>query len=132
MKFPVHGTLLAVGAWLLATGTTGCIWNRMKMNDPEIVTYAKNIIPEKTKVSELKSLLHAEPTIKMPAKGGEQFVYTFSDSKSEGLMLLLVNFTKTTTTASSLFIEAGTNGIVKAVHIPHSPEPAWEFWPFGE
>lgn len=122
---------LLAGLLVVSTGS-GCLWTRAKMNDASVVDRADRIVVGQTRESDLKGLLGVEPGMRMPSKDGSILVYTFSDAKTEGLMLIAVNFTKTNIALSSLAIDIGKDGIVKAVHRPGAQEPGWEFWPFGE
>ena len=117
----------------LASVCTGCMWGRVKVNDPTVADRAAWIRPGKTKVSELGGLLHADPSLRMPIQDGTILGYTYADSKANGLILILFNFTKSQTVAQTLYvmIDPATE-IVKKVYIPERKEIEWEFWPFGD
>lgn len=109
---------------------SGCMWGRVQVNDPTIRDRAALIRPGRTRVSELKSLLMAEPTMRMPLKDRTVLSYTYADTKANGLMLIVVNFTKSQTQADTIYVEADASGIVRHIYVPPSRDIPWEFWPF--
>ncbi|MBO7720870.1 MAG: hypothetical protein J6T01_00520 [Kiritimatiellae bacterium] len=122
---------MLIFAAVLSLGASGCMWGRLQLNDPEIVVRARAIRPGATKTDELSTILGAQPTMRMPAGENILFGYPYSDTKSHGLMLLIVNFSKTVTVADTLYVETdGKSGVVKKVHIPEKREPGWEWNPF--
>lgn len=112
---------------------SGCMWSRAKVNDPEIVTRSRAIKPGQTKESELDALLQAKPTLQLPGKDVRTLAYSFSDTKHHGLMLILVNFTRSTTVAETLYVEVDPETrVVQNVRRPNLPQIEWRFWPFPE
>ncbi len=109
---------------------SGCMWGRVQVNDPTIRERASRIRPGVTRVAELQRLLQAEPTMRMPLKDRTVLSYTYADTKSNGLMLLLFNFTKSQTVADTVYVEADAQGVVKRVYVPPARQLEWEFWPF--
>lgn len=124
--------LLPLSAFIL-TLFSGCMWGRAKVNDPSIADLALTIKPGKTLVSELDDMLKAHPTLRIPGNDTTLLGYTYSDTKNHGLMLIAVNFMRSTTITDTLYIEAdpGTH-VVQKVHIPPRRTPEWRFWPFGD
>ncbi len=113
--------------------TSGCMWGRMKINDPEIVRLARNIEPGKTLGSDVPRILGAQPTMRMPGKEYRMLGYTYADTKSNGLMLILFNFTRSSTVAETLYIEVDSKtDVVTRMYIPPTHDLEWRFWPFGD
>lgn len=125
--------LILIVLGILLLGASGCMWGRVRMNDPQIVVRAQRVTPGVTKVSELADILGTQPTMRMPGKGTALYAYTFSDTKNHGLMLVVVNFVRSQTVTETLYIEADpSTGLVTKVLPPTSHEIDWRFWPFGE
>lgn len=96
---------------------------RVKVNDPSIVDRAAYIRPGRTKVSELGQILHADPSLRMPIQDGTILGYTYADTKANGLILILFNFTKSQTVAQTLYVMIDPEtGVVKKVFIPERKE----------
>jgi hypothetical protein len=124
------GMICIVGVFALFSG---CMWGRVKVNDPSVVDSARFIKPGSTHMSELENILKVQPTFRMPSKDMTLLGYTYSDTKNNGLMLIAVNFMRSTTVTDTLYIEADPlTQIVKKVHIPPERTLEWRFWPFGD
>lgn len=120
-------------AALMAAALSGCMWGRLQVNDPAIVKRAAYIRPGVTKVGQLNQILDAQPTMRIPGKKSNLYAYTFADTKTHGLVLIVVNFTRTETVTETLYVEADPETqVVTAVHVPEKRELEWRFWPFGE
>ena len=112
---------------------SGCMWGRVKVNDPTVVDSARAIKPGVTHVSELENILKVQPTLRMPGKDMTLLGYTYSDTKNNGLLLIAVNFMRSSTVTDTLYIEADSvTQIVRKVHIPPKRTSEWRFWPFGD
>lgn len=117
----------------IAFGMAGCMWGRMRVNDPDIVLRARSIRPGVTGMSELSRILNAQPTMRIPGKETTLLGYTYADTKSNGLVLLVVNFSRTQTVAETLYIEVDSvSGKVRKVYLPRKHDIEWRFWPFNE
>lgn len=115
------------------SSASGCMWSRVKVNDPDIVERSHAVMEGETSEDELDGILLAKPTMRMQAGDVTTLAYSFSDTKHNGLMLVLVNFSRSTTLAETLYVDVDRkSGKVKKVHRPRVPEPEWRFWPFGD
>ena len=124
------GMICIVGVFALFSG---CMWGRVKVNDPSVVDSARFIKPGSTHMSELENILKVQPTFRMLSKDMTLLGYTYSDTKNNGLMLIAVNFMRSTTVTDTLYIEADPmTQIVRKVHIPPKRTLEWRFWPFGD
>ena len=118
---------------LIALTLGGCMWGRMKVNDDTIVDRAGLIKVGSTKGAQVPAILGAQPTMRMPGKSHAVLGYTYADTKSSGLMLILFNFTRSTTVADTLYVETDAESdLVTRVYIPPKRKIEWRFWPFGE
>lgn len=112
---------------------SGCMWGRVKVNDSSVQQRAERIRPGSTRLSQIPAILGAQPTIRIPGKKKTIYGYTFSDTKNHGLMLIFVNFMRSTTITQTLYVEGDSDtGIVTAVHNPDPREIEWKYWPFTE
>lgn len=119
--------------FVLLLGASGCMWGRVRTNDPQIVARARNLTPRVTKEADLADILGAQPTMRIPGKGTTLNAYTFADTKSHGLMLIVVNFVRSQTVTETLYVETDSaSGLVTRVLPPAPHEIDWRFWPFGE
>ena len=129
-RFSRFGIICIAGSFALLSG---CMWGRVKVNDPSVADSARSIKPGSTHISELENILKVQPTFRMPGKDMTLLGYTYSDTKNNGLMLIAVNFMRSTTVTDTLYIEADpVTQIVRKVHIPPKRTPEWRFWPFGD
>ena len=109
------------------------MWGRVKVNDPSVADSARSVRPGATRVSELDDILKMQPTLRMPGKDMTLLGYTYSDTKNNGLMLVVFNFMRSETVTDTLYIEADpVTQIVKKVYIPPKRTLEWRFWPFGD
>lgn len=118
---------------LVMSLASGCMWSRVQVNDPTVVDRSHGIKEGVTAESELDAILQSKPTMRMPGNGKETLAYSFSDTKHNGLMLIVVNFTRSTTVAETLYVEVDSDTRkVRKVYRPKTPGIEWRFWPFGE
>lgn len=124
-------TFLKLAVLTAILPTAGCMWGRMQVNDPTIAERAAWIRPGETKGSDLRRILGADPTMRLPDREATMLGYTYADTKSHGLILILFNFTKTQTVTDTLYVAVDPKtDLVKKVHIPRRHELKWKFWPF--
>lgn len=111
----------------------GCMWGRVKVNDDGVADRAAAIRVGVTRGEEVPKILGAQPTMRMPGKTSRVLGYTYADTKSNGLILILFNFTRSTTVAETLYVEIDSaTDVVTRVHVPPKRDVEWRFWPFGD
>ncbi len=111
---------------------SGCIWNRAKVNDANVVHRAATIVIGETHASELPQLMGTAPTSMIPLRDGRiVYVFAYGDAKTEGFTLVLFTMTKTNSVFSAIYVLTDANGIVQGIHRSPELEPEWETWPFG-
>lgn len=112
---------------------SGCIWSRAKINDTSIIHRQDQIIVGKTKIEQVPIILGAAPSSISEFKNGTTlYSFVVGDSRTNGLMLVLVNFTKTNLSTSAIYVIADAQGVVSQIRKSPMPDPEWEFWPFGD
>lgn len=125
--------LFFLPAAVALTLLSGCLWSRVKVNDPTVADRARDVKPGVTRTAELEDILRARPSLHLPGKDTTLLGYTYSDTKNHGLMLVVVNFMRSTTVADTLYIETDpATQLVRKVHIPEKRNVDWRFWPFGD
>ena len=69
----------------------------------------------------------------IPAAGGKTvFLYTFADSKTGGLNLVIFNTRKTNVGVDTALIIFDKNGVVEQVNVSeNSKDLEWDWWAFG-
>ena len=109
------------------------MWGRMQVNDPSVAERAREIRVGVTKGADVPVILGVQPMMRMPGKDRKMMGFGYADTKSHGLMLILFNFTRSTTIADTLYVETdAATDLVTRVYIPPKRECEWRFWPFGE
>lgn len=126
VRMPGRACLAVLAAALLQ----GCMWGRVQTNDPGIRGRAEAIRVGVTREADLRAILDGDPTVRMPVKDRTVLGYTYSDTKSHGLMLILFNFMKTQTVSATVYVELDAQGVVSRVTVPEERTVPWEFWPF--
>lgn len=117
----------------LVSASAGCMWSRMRMNDPEIVNRARAITPGRTKIADLPRILGAQPTRKRTVGDAVTYEYSYSDAKTKSFSLILISWSRTENVTETLYVEADARtGLVTAVPRLDHHEPEWRLWPFGD
>ncbi len=118
---------------VLAAFCSGCMWSRVRMNDPDIVERARAIRPGVTKAVELQEILRAQPTRKRPEGGSVTYEYSYADSRTKMFSIIILTFSRTENVTETLYIETdAASGVVTRVPKLVRHEPEWRFWPFGD
>ena len=118
---------------LLPLVLSGCMWGRMRINDPTVADRARMVRPGVTRGDQVADVIGAQPTMRLPGKDQTLFGYTYGDTKSHGLMLILVNFTRSTTVTDTLYVQVDNKtGLVTDVHHPPHHDIEWRWWPFED
>ena len=68
-----------VGCMLLPLVLSGCMWGRMRINDPSVADRARMIRPGVTRGDQIVDIIGAQPTMRMPGKEQTLFGYTYGD-----------------------------------------------------
>lgn len=125
--------LSGLGCIGILTLSSGCMWARMKTNDPDVLARARLVRPQVTRASELANLLGQPPNSVMPTKNGLQmYVYTAGDSKTMGFNIIVLSVSKTNMRMDSVYIFVDEQGLVQKVVVGKQGEIPWEWWAFGD
>jgi len=123
--------ILALLAAILAA--PACTFARARINDENFLKMTEKIIPGKTTTQELTTTL-GQPMnwVELP-ENKRIFIYSYGDSKTAGLTLILFNVLKTNAGYDSAFFVIDTNKkiVVEKYVGTKSADLPWEFWAFG-
>ena len=122
--------LAALILWI--GGATGCVFNRLQINDPELPEKAQQLVKGKTTAKEVEQLLGPATSI-TPIGNKLLYAYTYGDSKTGGLSLIFFNVSKTNTGIDTALILVDESEIVQDVYLgKNSADLPWEWWAFGD
>jgi hypothetical protein len=124
--------LLTLGAASLLT-LGGCTFHRAQINVADLEQRATAVQPGRTTVAELETILGGPATSITPIGGKLLYVYTFGDSKTAGLTLILLNISKTNTAIDTALFLVDENDVVEWMGIGrNSSDVPWDWWAFGD
>ena len=131
MKRTSLGAAVLTAAVVMALG--GCTWGRQQINQADLENRVAGVVPGQTTAAELEKLAGGPPTSITPIGQKQLYAYTFGDSKSEALTLLIVNIGKTNTGLDTALFLIDENGIVESSRVgTNSKDLPWEWWAFGD
>jgi hypothetical protein len=117
---------------MVAMALGGCSWGRQQINQADLERRVANVVPGQTTTAELERLAGA-PTSITPIGQKMLYAYTFGDSKSEALNLLIINIGKTNTGLDTALFLIDENGVVESSRVgTNSKDLPWEWWAFGD
>jgi len=112
---------------------SGCMFARNKINVENFHQKADSIIPGKTTSKEVISIIGSPPNGMLQLKGERAYVYTFGDSKTKGLNLIIFGSRRTNLGIDSAYFFLDDNDVVSRKIISnHSEDLEWNWWAFGE
>lgn len=121
-------TILMMGACLLFAAQ-GCMWSRVKVNDESLPDRLAKVEMGMS-LEDVVTLARSQPNAILPSKEGRILVYNTGDTKTEGLMLIVVNVMKSNMSFQSTYFFLDPNDRVVKILRSGSQEPCWEFWAF--
>jgi hypothetical protein len=131
MKRTSLGAAIWAAVAVMALG--GCSWGRQQINQADLETRVARVVPGQTTVAQLEELAGGPPTSITPIGQKQLYAYTFGDSKSEALTLLIVNIGKTNTGLDTALFLIDENGVVESSRVgTNSKDLPWEWWAFGD
>ena len=131
MKRTSLGAAVWTAAVVIALG--GCTWGRQQINQADLENRVAGVVPGQTTAAELEKLAGGPPTSITPIGQKQLYAYTFGDSKSEALTLLIINIGKTNTGLDTALFLIDENGIVESSRVgTNSKDLPWEWWAFGD
>lgn len=130
MKPFLHVAVVSTVVLVMSLG--GCTWGRQQINQSDLESRASNVVVGKTTAAELEQIIGA-PTSITPIGRSQLYAYTFGDSKTEALTLLIINIGKTNTGLDTALFLIDENGVVQDTRIGmNSKDLPWEWWAFGD
>ena len=125
---------LALAAALGVLFGGGCSWSRAVVNDPSIRERADAVVPGTTTADDLPRILGCEPLSFIEVGDGRRLlIWGYGESKTEGLNLLVVSFSRTNTGLDTAFFLVDAAGVVRRKWVgTNSRDLPWEWWSFGD
>lgn len=110
---------------------SGCTFARARINDPEFIVKAA-AIEEGTTTSEQLVAQVGNPLSWVRVGSGEElYVYSYGQSKTGGLTMLIFNVTKTNLKLDTAFFVI-KDGVVTEKYVgTNSEDVPWQWWAFG-
>ena len=128
MKVRVIAALAAV-----ALVASGCSFARGQLNMKKFREALPEIELGKTKISEVEERVGPATSI-TPVGNRLVYAWVYSDSKTQGLTLILLNISKTNTgfDVAHFLVRPGT-GVIDEIKLgKNSTAVDWEWWAFGD
>jgi len=119
---------------LLAPGVGGCTFSRAQINAADLEQRVANVVPGKTHIEEVERMIGGPATSVTPV-GSDHLLYawTFGDSKTAGLTLILINIMKTNSGIDTALFLVDQGGVVEEAKIGQNhKEVGWQWWAFGD
>lgn len=121
-----------VSTAVLVMALGGCSWGRQQINQSDLESRAAQVVAGKTTAAELEEAI-GTPTSITPIGRNQLYAYTFGDSKTEALNLLIINIGKTNTGLDTALFLIDENSVVQDSRIgTNSKDLPWEWWAFGD
>jgi hypothetical protein len=126
-------SLFAIAILGVAIAGSGCGFNRQQINHADLPEQVSGVVPGQTTLAELEQMVGGPATAVTPVGDGKSlYTYTFGDSKTKGLYLVLLNISKTNTGIDTASFLVNQDNIVEAVQVgKNSEDLPWEWWAFG-
>lgn len=130
-RFSIVGMVL-VGTLVAAIG--GCSFNRQQINHADLPDRVSGVVPGQTTLAELEKMAGGPATSITPVGDNKRlYTYTFGDSKTGGLFLILLTISKTNTGIDTASFLVNQDDIVEAVQVgKNSEDLPWQWWAFGD
>lgn len=126
----------AVAALLggLALMAGGCAFNRAQVNQADLPQRVAGVVPGQTTIAEVEAMAGSTATSITPLGDGKSlYAYTYGDSKTAGLMLIILNISKTNAGFDTALFLVDQNGIVEWAGVgQNSKNLPWQWWAFGD
>jgi hypothetical protein len=104
------------------------------VNDPSIPERAEAVVPGTTTAEELPGILGSEPLSFLEVGDGRRLlIWGYGESKTEGLNLLIVSFSRTNSGLDTAYFLVDAKGTVSRKWVgTNSRDLPWEWWSFGD
>lgn len=130
MTLVLRVAVVSAAVVIMALG--GCSWGRQQINQSDLETRMTDVVVGKTTAAELEETI-GSPTTITPIGRNQLYAYTFGDSKTKALNLLIINIGKTNTGLDTALFLIDDKGVVRDSRIgTNSKDLPWEWWAFGD
>lgn len=129
-----HHRVLAASALLALLFLPGCLFARAQLNAADLEERVAGVVPGETTMIEVEEAIGGPATSITPLGGGTLLhVYSFGDTKTAGLALIVLNISRTNVGIDTAFFVVDPDGVVQATSIgQNSKDIPWEWWAFGD
>lgn len=126
--------VLASALGMLVVALGGCTFNRAQINQADLTQRMAGVVPGQTTIAEVEAMAGSTATSITPLGGGKLlYAYTFGDSKTAGLMLIILNISKTNAGFDTALFLVDENGVVEWAGVGQNSEDLpWQWWAFGD
>ena len=124
----------ALALALLAPGVEGCLFNRAQLNVVDLEQRVADVVPGKTRIEEVERKIGGPATSITPlAEGKLLYAWTFGDTKTAGLTLIVLNISRTNSGIDTALFVVDSDGVVQSQKIgQNSKDLRWQWWAFGD
>lgn len=123
----------AVVLGVVVAAVSSCGFNRQQINHADLPDRVAGVVPGQTTLAELEQMAGGPATAITPIGDKRLYTYTFGDSKTKGLYLILINISKTNTGIDTASFLVNQDNVVEAVQVgKNSEDVPWEWWAFGD
>ena len=119
---------------LLTPGLGGCTFSRAQINAADLEQRVANVVPGTTHIEEVERMIGGPATSITPVSTDRLlYAWTFGDSKTAGLTLILINIMKTNSGIDTALFLVDDQGVVEEAKIGQNhKEVGWQWWAFGD
>ncbi len=130
----MNDRVLMALAVLLLLSLPGCVFARAQLNAADLEERVAMVVPGATTMVEVEEAIGGPATSITPLGGGKLLhVYTFGDTKTAGLSLIVLNVSRTNSGIDTAFFVVNADGVVEEMRIgQNSKDVPWEWWAFGD
>jgi hypothetical protein len=117
----------------LAAVIAGCTFNRTQINQADLERRVSAVVPGQTTLAELEAMAGGPATSITPIGDKRLYAYTFGDSKTAGLTLILLNISKTNAAIDTALFLVNQDNVVEWAGVgQNSKDVPWQWWAFGD
>ncbi len=129
-----HAWACALALALFTPGIEGCLFHRAQLNVADLEERVAGVVPGKTRIEELERMIGGPATSITPLAGGNLlYAWTFGDTKTAGLTLILINISRTNSGIDTALFVVDPDGVVQSQKVGrNSRDLSWQWWAFGE
>jgi hypothetical protein len=128
-----HSLLAVALLSALAVALGGCSFNRAQVNKADFEHRVARVVPGQTTLAELEAMAGGPATSITPIGNKRLYAYTYGDSKTAALTLILLNISKTNAGFDTALFLVDENNVVEWAGVgKNSKDLPWQWWAFGD